>query len=204
MPRDLIAILRGVRPDEVVDVASAIHAAGISRIEVPLNSPKPFDSIERLAVAFGDRALIGAGTVLSVGDVEKVREVGGKMIVSPDCNPDVIDATKAAGLASFPGVLTPSECFTALRHGADGLKIFPASVLGVSGLGALRAVLPAATKIYAVGGASKEDFADWIGAGVTGFGIGNALYKPGDAADVVSTKATEIVSIFDGLRGCKA
>lgn len=195
--REIIAILRGVRPDEVVDIASAILAAGITRIEVPLNSPDPFESIGRLAKAMRDVALIGAGTVLTAEDVERVASAGGRMIVSPDCNPSVIDATKAAGMYAFPGCVTPSECFQALRHGADGLKIFPATVLGVSGLKALRAVLPGDTKVYTVGGATPETFGEWRSAGASGFGIGTAIYRPGDRAEDVSTKATEIVRAYD-------
>ncbi len=195
--RDLIAILRGVTPDEVVAIAAAILDAGISRIEVPLNSPDPFDSIARLARSLGDRAVIGAGTVLTVEDVGKVAAAGGRLIVSPDCNPDVIDASKAAGMLSYPGILTPSEAFRALHHGADGLKLFPASVLGLSGWRALRAVLPPATKAYAVGGASPETFGDWIKNGVAGFGIGTAIYRPGDSVGQVTAKARGIVESYD-------
>ncbi len=195
--REIIAILRGVRPDEVVDIATAILEAGITRIEVPLNSPDPFDSIRNLSDAMGDRALIGAGTVLTPQDAERVASVGGQMVVSPDCNAAVIDATKSAGMASFPGCLTPSDCFLALRHGADGLKIFPASVLGVSGLKALRAVLPGDAKVYAVGGAGPQNFGEWRDAGATGFGIGTAIYQAGDSAELVSAKAGTIVRAYD-------
>ncbi len=195
--RELIAILRGVKPAEVVAIASAILEAGITRIEVPLNSPDPFDSIAALARSLGDRALIGAGTVLTVEAVAEVAAAGGKMIVSPDCNRLVIDATKAAGMVSYPGILTPSEAFCALRHGADGLKLFPASVLGLAGWRALRAVLPPATKAYAVGGASPETFSDWIAAGVAGFGIGTAIYRPGDSPGAVAEKARAIVESYD-------
>ena len=195
--RELIAILRGVTPDETIEIATAILDAGITRVEVPLNSPDPFDSISRIAGALGDRALIGAGTVLTSDDVDKVAVAGGKLVVSPDCYPAVIEATKAAGMLSYPGVFTPSEAFRALRHGADGLKLFPASVLGVSGWRAIRAVLPPKTKAYAVGGAAPDNFADWIEAGVAGFGIGTAIYRPGDAADEVSQKAQRIVEAYD-------
>ncbi len=190
MSRAIIAILRGgVIPAEVTAIAGgAILEAGIDRIEVPLNSPEPLGSIARLAAAYGgDRALIGAGTVLTPPeDVAAVVSVGGKLIVSPDCNPpDVIRATKVAGLTSFPGVMTPpTECFTALRAGADGLKFFPpAELIGPAGLKALRAVLPKGVDTFAVGGAGgPENFADWVAAGgATGFGIGSAVYRPGDS-----------------------
>ena len=197
MSRAIIAILRGVTPAEVTDIAGAILDAGIDRIEVPLNSPEPLDSIARLVKAFGDRALIGAGTVLSAEDVAAVAAIGGKLIVSPDCNPDVIRATKAAGMQSFPGVMTPTECFAALRAGADGLKFFPAELVGPEGLKAMRAVLPKGADTFAVGGAGPESFADWVAAGATGFGIGSAIYKPGDSPEVVATKAAKIVTAYD-------
>ncbi|WP_421701875.1 2-dehydro-3-deoxy-6-phosphogalactonate aldolase [Aliiroseovarius sp.] len=197
MSRAIIAILRGVTPAEVTGIAGAILDAGIDRIEVPLNSPEPLGSIARLVAAFGDRALIGAGTVLSPEDVAAVASVGGKLIVSPDCNPEVIRATKSAGLTSFPGVMTPSECFAALRAGADGLKFFPAELVGPTGLKAMRAVLPKGTQTFAVGGAGPENFADWVAAGATGFGIGSAIYKPGDTAQQVAGKAAKIVAAYD-------
>lgn len=197
MSRELIAILRGVTPDEVEDIGAALVEAGIDRIEVPLNSPDPFTSITRLAVSLSGKAVVGAGTVLGPEDVDRVQDAGGTLIVSPDCNPEVIDRTKALGMASFPGVLTPTECFTALRHGADGLKFFPGSLIGPSGLKAVRAVLPAGTKTYAVGGAEPSNFTVWFAAGVTGFGIGSALYKPGATAQVVAQAAADIVAAYD-------
>ncbi|WP_300515077.1 2-dehydro-3-deoxy-6-phosphogalactonate aldolase [Aliiroseovarius sp.] len=200
MSRAIIAILRGVTPAEVTAIAGAILDAGIDRIEVPLNSPEPLDSIARLSEAHGDRALIGAGTVLTPEDVAAVASVGGKLIVSPDCNPDVIRASKSAGLTSFPGVMTPTDCFTALRHGADGLKFFPAELVGPSGLKAIRAVLPKGTETFAVGGAGPENFAEWVAAGATGFGIGSAIYKPGDTPDAVAAKAATIVATYDKAR----
>ncbi|MCI2400354.1 2-dehydro-3-deoxy-6-phosphogalactonate aldolase [Aliiroseovarius subalbicans] len=197
MSRAIIAILRGITPEEVTAVGAALVEAGIDRIEVPLNSPDPVESIRRLVVAFGDRALIGAGTVLTVQDVADVAGVGGKLIVSPDCNPEVIEAAKATGLQSFPGVMTPTECFTALRHGADGLKFFPASQIGPGGLRAIRAVLPSDTATFAVGGAGADNFADWFDAGATGFGIGTAIYRPGDTAADTARKAATIVAAYD-------
>lgn len=201
MSRNLIAILRGVRPDEAPDVAAALIAAGIDRIEVPLNSPEPLQSIAALAHRFGRRALIGAGTVLAEAEVEAVAAVGGRLIVSPNCDPVVIAATRARGLASWPGVMTPSECFAALQAGADGLKLFPGALIGPAGLKAVRAVLPAGTQVYAVGGAGPENFAEWRAAGADGFGIGTALYQPGMAAAEVARRAAAVVAAFDAAMG---
>jgi 2-dehydro-3-deoxyphosphogalactonate aldolase len=197
--RNLIAILRGVTPNEAVAVATSLVSAGITRIEVPLNSPEPLTSIERMANAFGNDVEIGAGTVLSVADVRSVHAAGGTLIVSPNCNVDVIAATRAAGMQSWPGVMTPTECFAALGAGASGLKLFPASLIGPDGLKAMRAVLPPGTQVYAVGGAGPSNFADWRRAGCDGFGIGTALYTPGLTADEVGTRAIGIVAAYDGM-----
>ncbi len=201
MSRNIVAILRGVRPDEVVDLGKTLIDCGITKIEVPLNSPNPFDSIRNLALEIGSDALIGAGTVLTRKGVARVRDVGGQLVVSPDCNPDVIAATKSAGMLSYPGVMTPTECFLALRSGADGLKFFPGSLIGPAGIKAMRAVLPKGTEVLAVGGAGTENFAEWRSAGVDGFGIGSALYKPGYTTDDVRERATRTVAAYDEVFG---
>ena len=199
MSRNLIAILRGVRPDEVIGITEAILDAGIRSIEVPLNSPDPFDSIAKLAAQFGASAEIGAGTVLTVEDVRHLAEIGAGMVVSPNCDIEVIAETKALGMKSYPGVLTPSECFSALRAGADGLKIFPASIAGTKGISALRSVLPKDTMIYAVGGVDSDSLTEWIDAGVSGFGIGSSLYKAGRTVPEVAEAATAIVKSYDAV-----
>ena len=198
--RPLIAILRGVTTAEAPAMVSALIEAGITRIEVPLNSPTPFDTITAMKKTAGDAALIGAGTVLSTDDVGRVRDAGGELVVSPNCDQRVIVATKAAGMASWPGVMTPTECFAALKAGADGLKIFPASLLGPDGIKAIRAVLPKGTLVYAVGGAGPENFGEWMAATADGFGIGSALFKPGFSVAEVAERARKMVAAYEAAR----
>lgn len=197
MSRALIAILRGITPAEAMPVCAALMDAGITRIEVPLNSPDPYDSIKAMATAHDDQAMVGAGTVLTPEQVTRVHAAGGQLIVSPNCVPEVIRKTKALGLESWPGIFTPTEAFAALDAGADGLKLFPGSMAGPSGLQALRAVLPPGTQVYAVGGAGPANFADWTRASADGFGIGSALYTPGMSTADVAARAKDIVAAFD-------
>ena len=197
MSRPIIAILRGLRPDEAVPVGQALLEAGIDRIEVPLNSPDPLESIRILSATFGGRALIGAGTVLTPEQAEAVAAAGGKLIVSPNCDVDVISKSVALNMQSWPGVYTPTEAFAALRAGATGLKLFPGILAGPTGLAALRPVLPDGTLVFAVGGAGPDNFRDWIRAGADGFGIGSALFKPGMSVTDIADRAGKIVAAYD-------
>ncbi len=175
----IIAILRGVTPAEVVDVATTLHKAGIRIVEVPLNSPDPFTSIEKLSLAFKTEMIIGAGTVLSTQDVNLLKHHGGQISVSPDCNPEVINLAVKMGMIPLPGVFTPTEAFAAIKAGANHLKLFPAEAASPATIKAWKAVLPKHVKLFAVGGVTPENMGDWLSAGATGFGIGSALYKPG-------------------------
>ncbi|MEX0280433.1 MAG: 2-dehydro-3-deoxy-6-phosphogalactonate aldolase [Arenibacterium sp.] len=197
MSRALIAILRGVEPSDAVHMADVLIDAGIDRIEVPLNSPDPLKSIAAMAKAHGHHALIGAGTVLDVAQVSAVAEAGGRLIVSPNCDVDVIAKSRALGLQSWPGIFTPTEAFAALKAGATRLKLFPGAMAGPEGLKALRAVLPPGTEVFAVGGAGPENFAKWFAASADGFGIGSALFKPGMSVSDVSARARAIVAKYD-------
>jgi 2-dehydro-3-deoxyphosphogalactonate aldolase len=197
MSRNLIAILRGIEPEYALNVTDVLINAGIDRIEVPLNSPRPLESIAAMSAEFGSCALIGAGTVLSVAGVEAVASAGGRLIVSPNCDVAVIAATKRLGIQSWPGVMTPTECFAALGAGADGLKLFPGSLIGPDGLKAIRAVLPSGTQVFAVGGAGAENFASWRKAGADGFGIGSALFNPGMSKVEIAERAAVVVTAFD-------
>ncbi|RAH38653.1 MULTISPECIES: 2-dehydro-3-deoxy-6-phosphogalactonate aldolase [unclassified Halomonas] len=196
MSLPLIGILRGITPDEVVEVGEALLAAGLDRLEVPLNSPEPLESIRRLVQALGDRAAVGAGTVLTPEQVHDVHAVGGRLIVSPNCRPAVIEETRRLGMASYPGIVTPSEAFDALDAGATALKLFPAVQVGLEGMKAVRAVLPAGTELYAVGGIGVDNFAQWRAAGVDGAGLGSALYQPGLGAEEVGERARKLVEAW--------
>jgi 2-dehydro-3-deoxyphosphogalactonate aldolase len=193
----LIAIIRGVKPDEAEAIGEAIYEGGIRIIEVPLNSPDPFASIERLAKQFGERALVGAGTVLDPADVGRVRDIGGRIIISPDTNPDVISATAAAGLVSSPGYFTPTEAFAAIRAGATSLKLFPAEAATPAVLKAHLAVIPKNVPILMVGGVQPGNMRPWLDAGAAGFGLGGGLYKPGQTPAETLDKARAYVA---GLR----
>lgn len=193
----MIAILRGIRPHESVEVGTALFDAGIRIIEVPLNSPDPLESIRRLSAHFGDRALVGAGTVLQRHEVADVRTAGGRIIVSPGTEEDVIAATASEGLISCPGYFTPSEAFRALRAGATALKLFPAEAASPSVLRAQCAVLPSNVPIFVVGGISPSNMQPWLDAGALGFGLGSGLYRAGQSAEDTARKASEYIA---GLR----
>lgn len=195
--RHIIAILRGITPPEAIGVCEALAAAGITMIEVPLNSPEALTSIAQAAARLGDKAVIGAGTVLSALDVEWVAEAGGTFIVSPDTNEEVIQATARLGLRSYPGVFTPTDAFQAIRAGATGLKFFPAEVLGPKGIKAIKAVLPPDLPVYAVGGANPDNFGEFFAAGCTGFGLGTYIYKPGMSVAQVAERAAAAVAAYD-------
>lgn len=194
----LIAILRGVRPDEVVPIGEALVAAGFTIIEVPLNSPDPFASVSALAQALAGRAVVGAGTVLRVEDVAAVAEAGGTLIISPNANPRVIADAAARGLVALPGIATPTEAFAALDAGAAALKLFPAEAASPAVLKAMRAVLAPATRVLPVGGVTPEAMAPWRAAGAAGFGLGSALYVAGMTADEVGTRAARFVTAWQG------
>ena len=185
----LIAIIRGVTPDEAVDIGGALIEGGIRIIEVPLNSPEPLKSIERLASRFGEQVSVGAGTVLNPEQVQQVRDAGGRLIVSPNMSPAVIRATAEAGVVSCPGIFTPTEAFTALEAGAHTLKLFPAEAATPKVVKAMRAVLPRDVPLVVVGGVSPDSIAAWLEAGANGFGLGSGLYKPGQNAADTLTKA---------------
>jgi len=193
----LVAIVRGVTPAVAEAIGHAVLDAGIRIIEVPLNSPDPLKSIEILAARFGDRALIGGGTVLKVGDVANVRASGGRLIVAPNTNTDVIAATASEGLVSMPGFFTPSEAFAAIHAGATALKLFPAEGASPAVLKAQLAVIPRDVPIFIVGGVSPDNMRPWKDAGAAGFGLGSGLYKPGQSAAETAEKARAYVA---GLR----
>jgi 2-dehydro-3-deoxyphosphogalactonate aldolase len=188
-----------VRPDEVEAIGEALVDAGFTLIEVPLNSPDPFDSITRLATALKNHAVIGAGTVLKVGDVAAVQEAGGRMIISPNTNIDVIAASAAAGLVSLPGIATPSEAFSALAAGATALKLFPAEASSPVVMKAMRAILPKDCRMLPVGGIASETMQPWIAAGAAGFGLGSALYQPGFDAAEIGRRAHDFIAAYRAI-----
>ena len=202
MMRDipLIAILRGVRPDEAVTIGQALFEGGIRCVEVPLNSPQPLDSIAALRKTFDGRMLVGAGTVLTPGDVGDVETAGGQFIVSPNADAGVIRTTKAKGLFSLPGFFTASEAFIAIAAGADALKLFPADSVTPAYIKALKTVLPPALPVLAVGGVNEGNLAGFLAAGAAGFGLGSSLYRPGLTPDDVRMRATNFVAVFEAAR----
>ena len=201
MKRPLVAILRGVKPDEVEGIVDGLIESGMTAIEIPLNSPDPFHSIEIAVKKASSDILIGAGTVLTPEQVERLHDVGGRLMVSPNVDPDVIASAWDRGMVTMPGVFTPTEALLALRCGASALKFFPASVLGASGIAAIRAVLPATTPIGAVGGVSDKDFAGYKAVGVSVFGLGSSLYKPGATVEDVAQRARAAVAAWDEAFG---
>jgi 2-dehydro-3-deoxyphosphogalactonate aldolase len=190
----LVAILRGVKPDEVEAIAEALETSGIAIIEVPLNSPNPLDSVARVARRFGERLLIGAGTVMTPKQVEQIAQAGGRLIVTPHADVAVTRAAKQHGLLAVPGFFTPTEAFALLAAGADALKFFPAEAARPEVLRAIRAVLPAGTAVLPVGGVDASNMAAWHAAGAAGYGVGSAIYKPGDTAAVVADKAKRLIA----------
>jgi 2-dehydro-3-deoxyphosphogalactonate aldolase len=199
--RGLVAILRGLTPKEAVAIGEAVYSAGIEAIEVPLNSPEPFASIEQLAGALPATALIGAGTVLSPSDVDDLFQAGGKLLVSPSIDAGVMARAAQHGLVTMPGVFTPTEAFQAIRLGASALKFFPASALGPGGIAAMRAVLPKHILVGAVGGVSEKDFSGYRAAGVDVFGLGSSLFKPGMSPAEAGERAKAAVAGWDAVFG---
>jgi 2-dehydro-3-deoxyphosphogalactonate aldolase len=195
----LVAILRGLTPADAMPVAAALQRAGIVCLEVPLNSPQPLDSIAAIRAVFGDGLMVGAGTVLTADEVAEAAAAGAQFIVSPNTEKEVIKATKALNLASVPGFFTPTEALVAAQAGADALKLFPAEGAQPAHLKAMKAVLPRTLPVLAVGGVSDSNMADWMAAGAAGFGIGGALYRPGDPPTAVEANARALVAAFKAI-----
>lgn len=195
----LVAILRGLPPEDAKGIGLALFDAGFRLVEVPLNRPGALEAISHIAAIAPPDALVGAGTVLTPTDVDAVVKAGGRLIIAPNCDTQVIDRAVALGVPCVPGVGTASEAFTALRHGAQGLKLFPAEVWGPRGLKALKAVLPEATPLWPVGSVGADNLADWALAGATGFGIGGSLYRPGGSAAAVAQQAESIMRAWNAL-----
>ncbi|MDE2385150.1 MAG: 2-dehydro-3-deoxy-6-phosphogalactonate aldolase [Alphaproteobacteria bacterium] len=197
----IIAILRGVAPGEVVAVAQTLYDQGIRIVEVPLNSPDPFTSISMLAKSFDGKMVVGAGTVLSEADVNLLKEHGGAISVSPDCNPATIVRAIALGIEPLPGVFTPTEAFAAIRAGSSHLKLFPAEAASPLTIKAWKAVLPKHVQVHAVGGVTPENMKEWLSAGASGFGIGSALYKQGKPLAEIAESAHNLVSAWKRAKG---
>ena len=192
MTHELVAILRGLTPDRAPEVGAALVGAGFRTIEVPLNSPDPFDTIKLLTQAHGASCLIGAGTVITPGEVDRVHAAGGRLVVSPNCDGDVIRHALSLGMRVLPGIATATEAFNAVRHGATGLKLFPASTYGAAHLRALKSVLPKHVKIYPVGGIGSQDIETWLASGADGFGFGGELFKPAYTLAELTKRAQEL------------
>jgi 2-dehydro-3-deoxyphosphogalactonate aldolase len=201
MKRPLIAILRGIKPEETADIVGALIETGFTAIEIPLNSPEPFRSIKIAAKMAPADCLIGAGTVLTIEDVDRLDGAGGKLLVTPNVEPAIISRARDKGMVTMPGVFTATEALSAARAGATGLKFFPAGVLGASGITAIRAVLPPELVIAAVGGVSDKNFADYTKAGILAFGLGTSLYKPGMTAEEVAERAKATIYAYDEAIG---
>jgi 2-dehydro-3-deoxyphosphogalactonate aldolase len=197
MQRPLVAILRGVKPEETADIVSVLIETGMTAIEIPLNSPDPFRSIATAVKLAPAEVLVGAGTVLTTDDVDRLHDVGGRLMVAPNVDAAVIARATARGMVTMPGVFTPTEALLAAKAGASSLKFFPASVLGAAGISAIRAVLPAGVMIAAVGGVSDQNFTEYVRSGVRAFGLGSSLYKPGMTAADVAARAGATVKAYD-------
>jgi 2-dehydro-3-deoxyphosphogalactonate aldolase len=197
MKRPLVAILRGVKPEETADIVGALIDSGMTAIEIPLNSPDPFRSIETAVKMAPAGILVGAGTVLTLEAVDRLHEIGGQLLVAPNVDPDVIARARAHGMVTMPGVFTATEALLAAKAGASSLKFFPASVLGAAGISAIRAVLPADTMIAAVGGVSDRNFAEYARAGIVAFGLGSSLYRPGMTAAEIAVRARATIDAYD-------
>lgn len=201
MKRGLVAILRGVKPDEIGPIADALIEAGFGSLEIPLNSPDPYKSIDKVVAAHGDKCLIGAGTVLTAENVDRLADAGGKLMVSPNIDEAVMERCAHYKMVTMPGVLTPTEAFKAIKLGASGLKFFPASVIGAGGIKAMMAVLPKDLAIGAVGGVSEVDFAEYGKNGISVFGLGSSIYKPGMSVDEINDRAIKTVAAYDKVFG---
>ena len=197
----LVAILRGIRPDEAVGVARACYTEGFRLIEVPLNSPDPFTSIAAIRADLPHDALVGAGTVLEPSDTYRLAEIHADLVVMPHADLEVIRAAKKEGLICLPGIATPTEAFAALKAGADGLKLFPCELITPAVVKAMRAVLPKSTRLFGVGGIGTGNMAPYLAAGIDGFGLGSSLYAPGRSASETGVKASEFVAAWRQLRG---